>query len=149
MRGGQVRVAGAARAHESSGSGPPGRAFVKSKTILLVDDSEVVLLTEQMLLSPKYELLVARDGEEGVAMALAEKPDLILMDVVMPKLGGFEACRELRRHVETEQIPVVMVTTRGEWSNVETGFDAGCNDYVTKPIQGTELLEKIKNLIGD
>ena len=105
MRGGQIRVSGGTPAHETSGSGSPGRAFVKSKTILLVDDSEVVLLTEQMLLSPKYELLVARDGEEGVAMALAEKPDLILMDVVMPKLGGCEACRELRPEFTVTPIP--------------------------------------------
>jgi DNA-binding response OmpR family regulator len=70
------------------------------------------------------------------------------MDVVMPTMDGFEACRKIRIRAETNGIPIIMVTTRGEAINVETGYECGCNDYVTKPIDKVELLEKIENLTG-
>lgn len=117
--------------------------------ILLVDDSNTVLTMERMFLSDEtYDILVARDGEEGVAKALAERPDLILMDVVMPGIDGFEACRRLRQHTTTKEIPIIMVTTRGEAESIETGYSSGCNDYVTKPIDGLELLMKIRNCLA-
>jgi CheY-like chemotaxis protein len=120
------------------------------KKILLVDDSKVASMTEEMILKKtgRFEFSVASDGEEAVQQALAECPDLILMDVVMPKMNGFDACRELRRHEATESVPIIMVTTRGEAESIEAGYQAGCNDYVSKPIDGVELLEKIEKLIG-
>ena len=120
------------------------------KKILLVDDSAVALMATKMIVrrSGKYDLLQASDGEEAVAMAIAEHPDLIVMDVVMPKMGGFEACRALRQEEATKEIPIIMVTTRGEPENVETGYASGCNDYVTKPINAMELMEKVESLIG-
>ena len=119
------------------------------KKILLVDDSSTVLLMERMILSKnEYDVVTARDGQEGVEKALAEKPDLILMDVVMPRLGGFEALEQLRLDDATREIPVIMVTTRGELGSVENGYAAGCNDYVTKPINGLELLTKVRSCLG-
>ncbi|HEX9242487.1 MAG TPA: response regulator [Anaeromyxobacter sp.] len=119
------------------------------KKILLVDDSSTVLLMERMILSKsQYDVVTARDGQEGVEKALAEKPDLILMDVVMPRMDGFEACRKLREQEGTKAIPVIMVTTRGELSSVESGYASGCNDYVTKPINGLELLAKVRSCLG-
>jgi CheY-like chemotaxis protein len=119
------------------------------KKILLVDDSSTALMIERMLLGgTSYELLTARDGREAVAKAQAEHPDLILMDVVMPNMTGLDACRALREDVATRAIPIILVTTRGETDNVEKGFASGCNDYVTKPINGIELLAKIKNQLG-
>jgi DNA-binding response OmpR family regulator len=70
------------------------------------------------------------------------------MDVVMPIMDGFEACRKIRLQAETNGIPIIMVTTRGEAINVESGYESGCNDYVTKPIDKVELLTKIESLIG-
>ena len=120
------------------------------KKILLVDDSAVALMAAKMIVrrSGKYELLEAKDGEQAVAMAIAELPDLIVMDVVMPKMDGFEACRALREEESTKEIPIIMVTTRGEAENVETGYASGCNDYVTKPVNAMELMEKVESLIG-
>src|SRR5258706_16316856 len=119
------------------------------KTILLVDDSSTILMMERMILSKgRYRLVTAMDGEEAISKAVSEKPDVILMDVVMPKLGGFEACRAIRQNRETHHIPILMVTTRGEAKNVEAGYMNGCSDYVTKPINGMELLAKLKNLLG-
>jgi DNA-binding response OmpR family regulator len=116
------------------------------KKILLVDDSSTILLMEKMVLrKTSYEVVTASNGEEAVQQALKERPDLILMDVIMPKMGGFDACRKLREQEATRHIPIIMVTTRGEAENVEAGYESGCNDYITKPIDTTELLAKLRN----
>jgi DNA-binding response OmpR family regulator len=120
------------------------------KKILLADDSATARTLERTLLSRSdYDVVVARDGREAVKQALDQNPDLIILDVVMPHMDGFEACREIRRLDPTRDIPVIMVTTRGEGHHVENGFEVGCNDYVTKPINGPELLSKVRNLIGE
>lgn len=120
------------------------------KKILLVDDSKVALFSERLILerSGLYEVVVASDGDQVMEMVDVEKPDLIVMDVVMPVMSGFEACRALRAQPETKDIPIVLVTTRGEACNIEEGYESGCNDYATKPVDGPELLRKIENLIG-
>ena len=79
---------------------------------------------------------------------LVELPDLIVMDVVMPRMTGIEACRQIRLQDATSHIPIILVTTRGEPENVENGYASGCNDYVTKPINGSELITKIEDFIG-
>ena len=113
--------------------------------ILLVDDSNTTLLMEQVLFDryTKYNLVTARDGQEAIQKALAEEPDLILMDVIMPKMDGFDACREMRKLEKLRRVPIILVTSRGEPANVEIGFASGCNDYLTKPINGRELLEMV------
>jgi CheY-like chemotaxis protein len=119
------------------------------KKILLVDDSSTTLMMERMILNKgPYELVTAKDGEEAIEKAASEKPDLILLDIVMPNMDGFEACRRLRESEETREIPIIMVTTRGEAENVEQGYELGCNDYVTKPINSLELMTKVKNLLS-
>jgi len=121
-----------------------------ARKILLVDDSETILQMEQMILAKEsYELLVARDGAEGLARALECNPDLILMDVVMPRMGGFEALRQLRGNQRTRNVPVVMVTTKAEAESIETGYASGCNDYIVKPIDSIELIAKVRDLLGD
>jgi CheY-like chemotaxis protein len=122
---------------------------MQRKKVLLVDDSPTVLMMEKMLLArQQYEVVTASDGAEGVERARAHRPDLILMDVVMPRMDGFEAVRQIRADAALRQIPVIMVTTRGEPVNVEQGYAAGCSDYVTKPIDGLELLTKVKSYLG-
>ncbi len=119
------------------------------KKILVVDDSATTLMMEKMILRKgPYDLVTASDGVEAVERAVAERPHLILMDVVMPRMSGFEACRALRGRDETAGIPIILVTTRGEGENVEAGFASGCSDYVTKPIDAVELMAKIKNQLG-
>lgn len=119
------------------------------KKILVVDDSRTALfMVTTILRKERYELVTACDGEQALEMAAAERPDLILMDVIMPRKTGFEACRELKRREDTKGIPVILVTTRGEGENVEAGFQSGCNDYVTKPINAQELLTKVRDHMG-
>lgn len=120
------------------------------KKILLVDDSEMILQMEQMILQQdRYEVVMARDGHEGVKKALKLKPDLILMDVIMPNLDGFEAVKRLREHPDTRRVPIIMVTSKAEAESMETGYECGCSDYILKPIDSTELVAKVQNLLGD
>jgi CheY-like chemotaxis protein len=119
------------------------------KKVLLVDDSNTVLMMEKMILAKgPYDVVTARDGVEGVAKAKSERPDAILLDVMMPNLDGLSACAAIRAEPATAHIPIVMVTTRGEETNIETAFRNGANDYVTKPINGLELLSKLANILG-
>ena len=116
------------------------------KRILVVDDSQTAQMMTTMIINKgSYDVLTASDGEEGVQKATLERPDLILMDVMMPKMDGFEACRKLRSQDTTRDITIIMVTTRGAAVNVELGYGVGCSDYVTKPINSAELLAKIRN----
>ena len=122
-----------------------------SKKILLVDDSKTTLAIEQMILSSNtnYNLISAQDGQEAVEKARAEMPDLVLMDVVMPRMNGLEACRRLREDSKTQDLPVILVTTKGQETDVEAGFQNGCNDYLTKPIQEHELVSMLKAYLGE
>jgi CheY-like chemotaxis protein len=121
-----------------------------NKKILLVDDSHTVLLMERMILQKyPFDLITATSGEEAVTKASSEHPDLILMDVVMPNMSGFEAVAAIRQREATRTTPVIMVTTRGEADNVEKGFEAGCSEYVTKPINSLELVTKVRSCLGE
>lgn len=120
------------------------------KKILLVDDANTVLMMERMMLrGAGYDVVTARNGEEAVQMALAERPDLILLDVIMPRMDGFEACRQIRANEVTKAIPIIMVTTRSEATNVQTGFDAGANEYLTKPFNSVELLGRLRTYLPE
>jgi CheY-like chemotaxis protein len=119
------------------------------KKVLLVDDSPTVLMMESMILaSGPFEIVTARDGMEAVAKAKSESPDVILLDVVMPRLDGLAACAAIRAEPRTAHIPIIMVSTRGEEHNIEAAYRNGCNDYVTKPVNGVELLTKLHAVLG-
>jgi CheY-like chemotaxis protein len=119
------------------------------KKILLADDSGTILMMEKMILARgPYELVTAKDGLEAVEKALSERPDLILLDLVMPHLTGLQVLQRLRADESTRETPIIMVTTRGETSSVEAGYAHGCTDYVTKPIDSMELLEKVRGLLA-
>jgi twitching motility two-component system response regulator PilH len=117
------------------------------KKVLIVDDSptERFFLTD-LLRKQGYDVLTAESGESGVAAAKAERPDLILMDVVMPGLNGFQATRQLSRNPETSTIPVIMCTTKGQETDRVWGLRQGAVEYLVKPVVAEELLAKIKAL---
>ena len=120
-----------------------------NKTILLVDDTETVLLFEKtMLKATGAQLRTARNGRIALEEVEKELPDLILLDIMMPELNGIDTCRRLKEDPRTRDIPVVMVTTKGEPDMVERAFQAGCNDYVTKPLNKLELLAKVTTYLG-
>ncbi len=117
------------------------------KKVLIVDDSptERYFLTD-VLRKQGYEVISAESGELGVAVAKLEKPDLILMDVVMPGLNGFQATRQLSRSPETQAIPVIMCTTKGQETDRVWGLRQGAIDYLVKPVVAAELIAKVKAL---
>ena len=118
----------------------------RTKKILLVDDSLTTLLMERAILgeSPNLVLLTASDGEQAVRMALEEKPDLILMDVVMPRMNGVQACRTIRASAELNGTPIILVITRGEDDDVIGGYASGCTAYITKPLNPAELIALVE-----
>lgn len=120
------------------------------KKILLVDDSSTSRMTARMLLAghESYVLNSACDGQEGVEKAIAELPDLILMDIEMPRMNGIEACRLLKQNVTTKNIPVVLLTMRGEEQFVRQAYASGCNDFLTKPVNEQKLAMVIKKYLG-
>ena len=120
------------------------------KKILLVDDSATILLMEKFIFrNDPYELFTANDGIDAIEKALAHHPDLILLDLTMPRLDGLQTCRELRTKEETRAIPVIIVANRGEAAAVQQGWDCGCDGFVMKPINAVELLTKVRSLLGD
>jgi CheY-like chemotaxis protein len=123
----------------------------RKKVVLVVDDSKTSLMMTQMILSrnTKYDVITAGDGQEALETAQSAKPDLILMDVVMPRLNGFETCKKMRERTGTRQIPIILVTTRREEAYTEAGFSSGCNDYLTKPINSLELVELLHSYLGE
>ncbi|MGQ9861274.1 MAG: response regulator [Thiobacillaceae bacterium] len=117
------------------------------RTVLVVDDSptERFFLTD-ILRKNGYDVLNASSGEEGVAKAKNDKPDLILMDVVMPGLNGFQATRMLSRDADTNAIPVILCTTKGQETDRIWGMRQGAVEYLVKPIVAEELIARIKAL---
>ncbi|MGQ9659512.1 MAG: response regulator [Thermochromatium sp.] len=120
----------------------------KPATILIVDDSPTdTHILSVLLKKAGYRVETACNGEEGVARARALRPDLILMDVIMPVLNGYQATRLLRRDAETADIPIIMVTTKDLQTDRTWGLRQGATDYLTKPVNRELLLERIRTLL--
>ena len=116
--------------------------------ILIVDDSETHLYALcKILENAEHEVVTAVDGEEGVEKAGAESPDLILMDVVMPGLNGFQATRKIRRNPATAEIPVIFVTTKDQETDRIWGMRQGAANYITKPVDKKTLLSAINEIL--
>ena len=122
-----------------------------AKKVLLVDDSNTTLMMEQMILTQRtaYQCITAKDGLDAITSAVKENPDLVLMDVVMPFMNGFEACKRMRQESSLRETPIILVTTRGEEEYVEAGYQSGCNDYITKPINSRELVTLLQSYLGE
>lgn len=117
------------------------------RILLIEDDLSLVELVRYNLEREGFEVLHARDGEEGLTVAREELPDLILLDWMLPLVSGIEVCRRLRRTAETANIPIIMLTARGEESDRVRGLDTGADDYITKPYSPRELISRIKAIL--
>ena len=118
--------------------------------ILLVEDNEMNRdMLSRRLVRKKYEVLAAVDGKEGVEMARLETPDLILMDMSLPVMDGWEATRRLKASPETQAIPILALTAHAMSGDREKAMEAGCDDYDIKPIELPRLLGKIEALLGE
>ncbi|MGH8634005.1 MAG: response regulator [Burkholderiales bacterium] len=116
--------------------------------ILYVEDNEDnIYVVKSRFARAGFTVLVATDGEQGVAMAAAERPDLILMDLRLPVLDGWEATRRIKARPETRRIPIIALTAHAMTGDREKALAAGCDDFDTKPVEMPRLLEKVRALL--
>ena len=117
-------------------------------TILVVDDNQQNLeLIQAYLEDVECQTVSARDGVEALSIVGRSKPDLVLLDVMMPKMSGFEVCRRLKKNPDTSDIPVIMVTALNEFGDIERGIDSGTDDFVSKPVNRLELLTRVRTML--
>jgi two-component system, OmpR family, alkaline phosphatase synthesis response regulator PhoP len=120
----------------------------KPPRILIADDNpQGVELLEAYLADTGYELATAADGDETLRKVRDLEPDLVLLDVMMPKVSGFEVCKRLKSDPSTRNVAVLMVTALDQPSDIERGVDAGTDDFLTKPINQTDLLRRVRALL--
>ncbi len=116
------------------------------KTILIVEDVELNIDLLTQILEDEYNLIVAKDGAEGVALTEQHQPDLVLMDIAMPVMDGYQATREIRKTFLT--LPIIGLSSHAMAGDAEKAKAAGCTDYLTKPVDEDLLLKKIKEYLG-
>ena len=119
------------------------------KKILLVDDEpELVEMVKIRLESYNYEVIAAYDGQEAIEKARNEKPDLIILDLMLPKMDGYKVCRMLKFDEKYKNIPIVMFTARAQESDEELGYECGADAYITKPFEPQVLIDKMRELLN-
>ena len=119
-------------------------------SILVVEDSPTILYTtSRMLADGGHNVLKARDGQEALRVATEQKPNLVLLDVILPKLNGFQVCRQLKSTPETAHIPIVMITSKSKERDRYWGMEQGADDYITKPFSAEALLKVVECLVPD
>ena len=123
--------------------------MLSPKKILIVDDEkELVNLAAHHMKMAGYEVISAYDGEAALALTKQKEPDLIILDLMLPKIDGWEVCRRLRTEIATQHIPIIMLTARTEIEDKLKGYDAGTDDYVTKPFSQRELVVRVKRVLA-
>ncbi len=120
----------------------------QAKRILLVDDEEIIVETVTARLEAAgYEVLVARDGPEGFGKAKTEAPDLIVLDLMLPAMNGYQVCRLLKQDALYRSLPIILFTARAQERDEKLGFECGANAYIRKPFENSELLGTIQRLL--
>jgi len=117
------------------------------KKILVVDDEPQIVELIQIMLGDEYDYIEANSGHEALEKASSEKPDLVLLDIMMPDMDGYQVCQRLRADPNTKDIVIAMVSAKKEDHDILQGIDVGAIAYITKPFDGFELTEKVKELL--
>jgi len=123
---------------------------MNAKKVLIIDDeAHMRRVTELSLRKGDFQLVFGADGDEAVTLALAEHPDLIVLDVLMPKVDGFTALKEIKQNPATAAIPVIMLTSRGHHMTRQEAEDCGASLFLTKPFSPTQLLAEVRRLLSE
>ncbi len=122
--------------------------MAKGKILVVDDEIYIVHILDFSLGMEGYEVLTALDGEQALEKARAEKPDLIVLDIMMPKLDGYETCKRLKAEDDTKAIPVILLSAKGRNVDQKVGFEVGADDYITKPFSPRKLVERINAILG-
>ena len=127
-----------------------GAASAREQPLVLAadDDEDILDLVAFRLERSGYTVIVARDGEEALELAAKELPDLAVLDVMMPKVDGFEVTRRLRADEPTSRMPIILLTARSQDADVQQGFEAGADDYLRKPFSPDELRARVQAILG-
>ncbi|MEI6863674.1 MAG: response regulator, partial [Candidatus Omnitrophota bacterium] len=120
----------------------------KKKILIVDDEKQLVSLVRLHMEMSGYEVLSASDGEEALAVANRDKPDLMILDLMLPKIDGWEVCKRLRAESKSGDIPVIMLTARSETEDKLKGFECGADDYMTKPFSPRELVARVKRVLA-
>ena len=122
---------------------------MKKGKILVVEDEESLLMLERILLSSKgYSVTGVMDGKAAMAEIGANPPDLVILDIMLPEMDGFEVCRQIKENPATSAIPVVMLTAKKSNQDVTRGMEVGADAYITKPFKSAKVIEVIEGLLG-
>jgi two-component system, OmpR family, alkaline phosphatase synthesis response regulator PhoP len=119
----------------------------KNKILVIEDDDNIVELISYNLEKESFTVFTALSGEKGIKLAKDKLPDLILLDLMLPEIDGLEVCRELKSDVKTRDIPIIMVTAKGEESDVVSGLEMGADDYIPKPFRPRELVARVRSVL--
>ena len=122
--------------------------MAKGRILVVDDEIYIVHILDFSLGMEGYEVLTALDGEQALEKARAEKPDLIVLDIMMPKLDGYETCKLLKADTNTKDIPVILLSAKGRNVDQKIGFEVGADDYITKPFSPRKLVERINAILG-
>lgn len=123
---------------------------MKKNRILVVEDEESLLKLESILLSSKgYNVTGVMDGKSALEEVMAHRPDLVILDIMLPEMDGFEVCRRIKENPATSAIPVVMLTAKKNSQDVARGTEVGADAYLTKPFKSAKVIEVIENLLGN
>jgi len=122
--------------------------MAKGKILVVDDEAYIVHILEFSLGMEGFEVVTAFDGEEAIAKAERELPDLIVLDIMMPKLDGYETCRRLKAKERTKDIPIILLSAKGRSIDQKVGLEAGADDYIIKPFSPRKLVERIGSYIG-
>lgn len=120
----------------------------KGKILVVDDEIYIVHILDFSLGMEGYEVVTALDGEQALEKLKAERPDLIVLDIMMPKLDGYEVCKNVKGNPDTAHIPVILLSAKGRNVDQKMGFDVGADDYITKPFSPRKLVERINQLLG-
>ena len=120
----------------------------KGKILVVDDEIYIVHILDFSLGMEGYEVVTALDGEQALEKVKTEKPDLIVLDIVMPMLDGDEVCKNIKSSAATQHIPVILLSAKGRNVDQKLGFDVGADDYITKPFSPRKLVERINQLLG-
>jgi len=120
-----------------------------AKILVAEDEKDIRELIVFSLTFAGFEVVAAIDGQEAVEKALEVKPDLIMMDIRMPRMTGYEACERMKTMDETKDIPVVILSAKGQDSEIQTGLDVGAYEYILKPFAPDELIQRVKDIISN
>ena len=122
---------------------------VKKKILVVEDEPHIIKLISFILKSSGYDVIEAEIGAVGLKKAKTEKPELIVLDVMMPKMDGFEVAKKLKADPATRNIPILMLSSKAQFEDKMKGIDSGATDYITKPFDKQELLEKVREVLEE